>query len=128
MRVVSLTAAERKELEAVYRSSGYIVERQRSQCLLLSDSGKSINELASIFGVTRLTITNWLNKWERAGRQGIQLQAGRGRKKKLAGLAFTEIEAYVEQHNRNLKAVVALIKEKHAVGVSKKTLQRFLKT
>ena len=62
------------------------------------------------------------------GLQGIRLEPGRGRKQKLAGIGQEQLEAYVEEHSRNLKAVVALIKEKHAVEVSKKTLQRFLKT
>jgi len=55
------------------------------------------------------------------------LQAGRGRKKKLAGIEQRQLEAYVAEHSRNLQVVVALLKEKHAVEVSKKTLQRFLK-
>ena len=128
MRNIKLTEQEEQELKEVYKSSGYIVERKRSQCLLLSHQGKSINELAGIFGVTRLTITNWLDKWEQGGLQGIRLESGRGRKQKLAGIGQEQLEAYVEEHSRNLKAVVALIKEKHAVEVSKKTLQRFLKT
>ena len=96
--------------------------------MLLSHQGKSINELAGNFGVTRLSINNWLDKWKQGGLLGIRLEVGRGRKQKLAGIGQEQLEAYVKQHRRNLNAVVALIKEKHAVAVSKKTLQRFLKT
>lgn len=115
-------------MKAVYKSGRHIIARKRSQCILLSHQGKPINELAGIFGVSRLTITHWLNKWEQGGLAGIRLQPGRGRKQKLAAIEQEHLEAYVEQYSRNLKAVVALIKEKHAVVVSKKTLQRFLKT
>jgi len=125
--IKDITAEQRAELEALYRQGTYVVERQRSHCILLSSAGKSMHELAIIFGVSRLTISNWLDKWEQAGNAGIKLQAGRGRKKKLAGIEQGQIEKYVEQHSRNLQAVVALLKEKHAVEVSKKTLQRFLK-
>lgn len=128
MRNIRITEQEEKELRALYRSSGYIIERKRSQCLLLSHQGKSINELAGIFGVSRLTITNWLGIWEQSGLAGIRLKPGRGRKQKLTGIGQEQLEAYIEAHSRNLKAVVVLIKEKHAVEVSKKTLQRFLKT
>ncbi len=128
MRYIRLSEAEEKQLEIVYQTSPYVLERRRSQCLLLSHRGKSIQELASIFGVNRLCITPWLNKWESAGKAGILLPAGRGRKKKLAGLPPPQIEAYVQQHSRQLQAVVALLKEQHGVVVSKKTLQRFLKT
>ena len=128
MRTIRLTEQEEKELQEVYKSSGYIIERRRSQCLLLSHRGKSINELAGIFGVTRLTITNWLDKWKEGGLEGIRLESGRGRRQKLAGIGQEQLEAYVEGHSRNLNAVLALLREKHAVEVSKKTLQRFLKT
>lgn len=128
MRYIRLTAAEEQALKKVYKQSTYVVERQRSQCLLLSHSGKSIRELSQVFGVSRLTITNWLAKWEHGGLEGIRLQPGRGRKKKLADLAAEQLQAYVESNSRNLHAVVALLKEKHAVVIHKKTLQRFLKT
>ncbi|RDC66161.1 helix-turn-helix domain-containing protein [Adhaeribacter pallidiroseus] len=128
MRYIDLTEQEARELQAVYKSSRYLIERKRSQCLLLSHQGKSINELAGIFGVTLLTITNCLDKWKQGGRTGIELESGRGRKQKLAGIEQEQLEAYVAAHHRNLNAVVALIQEKHAVVVSKKTLQRFLKT
>jgi transposase len=128
MRHIRLTEQEEQELKALYKNGVYIIERKRSQCLLLSHQGKSINELAGIFNVTRLTISNWLDKWQQGGLKGIRLQPGRGRKQKLCRIEQEQLEAYVEQHSRNLNAVVALIKEKHAVVVSKKTLQRFLKT
>lgn len=128
MRSINLTEVEEKEVKELYKKGNYVVERTRSHCLLLSHGGKSIKELMQVFGVSRLTITNWLDSWERAGKAGILLRAGRGRKKKLAGIDQAQIAAYVGQHSRNLNAVVALLKEKHAVEVSKKTLQRFLKT
>lgn len=128
MRNIRLTEQEEQELSLLYKSSPYLTDRKRSQCLLLSHRGKSINELAGIFGVTRLTITNWLDKWKGGGLDGIRLGSGRGRKRKLAGICQEQLEAYVAAHSRNLNAVVALIKERHAVEVSKKTLQRFLKT
>jgi transposase len=128
MRYIQLTASEEQTLQEVYKQSPYVVERQRSQCLLLSHSGKSIQELSQVFGVSRLTITNWFGKWEHGGLEGIRLQSGRGRKQKLAGIKQEQLEGYVAEHSRNLHAVVSLLKEKHAVEVSKKTLQRFLKT
>lgn len=128
MRYIKLSKEEEQQLKELYQQSRYVVERRRSQCLLLSHQGKDINELASIFGVKRLCITQWLDKWEAAGQAGILLQAGRGRKRKLSGLKAEQLESYVAEHRRNLNAVVALLKDRHAVEVSKKTLQRFLKT
>lgn len=128
MRHIRLTQQEEQDLQEHYKRGSSILERKRSQCLLLSHQGKSINELADIFGVSRLTITHWLDKWEHGGVAGIGLASGRGRKQKLAGIGQEQLAGYVAEHSRNLNAVVALIKAKHAVEVSKKTLQRFLKT
>lgn len=128
MRYIQLTPTEEQKLASIYKQSAYLVERQRSQCLLLSNQGKTINELAGIFQVSRLTITHWLDKWQQSGLDGVGLQPGRGRKKKLAGIGQEQLKGYVESNSRNLNAVVALIEEKHAVVVAKKTLQRFLKT
>ncbi len=127
MRYITLTETEEQELEELYKRSPYVVERQRSHCLLLSHQGKSIQELSQIFGVSRLTITKWLDRWQAYGKAGILLAPGRGRKKKLASLEVEQLEAYVESNSRNLNAVVVLLKEKHALAVHKKTLQRFLK-
>lgn len=127
MRYIELTETESRELSYLYKNSPYVVERKRSHCLLLSSSGKNINELCSIFQVSRLTVTNWFNRWESDKKAGVLLRAGRGRKKKLADLDIELIKEYVQAHCRNLNAVVALLKEKHGIRVSKKTLQRFLK-
>lgn len=128
MRYIYLTETEQQELAELYKNSRYQVERERSQCVLLSHRGKSIKELSQVFRVSRLTITKWLDRWQAGGKAGILLRPGRGRKQKLAGLERQELEGYLESNSRNLNAVVALIKEKHAVVVHKKTLQRFLKT
>lgn len=128
MRYIRLTEEHEKGLSKMHKYSPYILERRRSHCLLLSHAGKSINELASIFKVSRLAVTRWMDQWEAAGLDGITHRPGRGRKKKLASLDRSIIEGYVADNARNLTAVLELLEKNHAVKVSKKTLQRFLKT
>lgn len=93
MRYIRLTEQEEQELSLLYRSSPYLTERKRSQCLLLSHRGRSINELAGIFGVTRLTITIWLDRWEGGGLDGIrpgpEAEAGRYRAGAVGGIRET---------------------------------------
>jgi len=60
--IKAITAEQRAALEGLYKQGAYVEERQRSHCILLSSAGKSMHELAIIFGVSRLTISNWLYK------------------------------------------------------------------
>ena len=128
MRYIQLTEEERLFLEDLYRHGRKGVERRRSQCLLLSCRGHSVGELAHIFQVRYATVLDWLNGWEREGRQGVPVKAGWGRKSKLAGVDEHLIERCVQGHNRNLRAAVAALEQESGVRVSSKTLQRFLKT
>jgi transposase len=72
-----------KLLGRINKSSRHHQVRQRAQCCLLSHKGYSIDRLASIFQVTRLTITNWLNDWDKFALVGLYDRPGRGRKPKL---------------------------------------------
>jgi transposase len=60
-----------KLLERIYKSSRHHQVRQRAKCCLLSHERYSINQLASIFKVTRLTITNWLDDWDELALVGL---------------------------------------------------------
>ena len=126
MRYIHLAEEERLCLEELYRNGCNQVERRRSQCLLLSSRGYSIQELATIFRVRYATVHDWFNCWEQKGEQGVHIKAGRGRKSKLAGVDQNLIERCAKEHNWSLKAAVAAIEEE--CGVSRKTLQRLLKT
>ena len=37
--------------------------RHRAHAILLSDSGKSVNEIAGIFETTRESVCSWLTRW-----------------------------------------------------------------
>jgi transposase len=45
--------------------------RRRAHAILLSDAGKSVNEIASIFEVQRNTVTRWLDGWAKCGPAGL---------------------------------------------------------
>jgi transposase len=126
MRIIKLTAAEQGALQKLYRESNDATVRKRSQCLLLSYQGKNIAALSQIFNVQRATISRWFSNWEKT--QSLTIGSGRGRKKKLSGLDVDLIKEYVDENSRALDTVVAKLEQAHGVQVSKKTLQRFLKT
>jgi transposase len=115
-----------KLLERIYKSSRHHQVRQRAKCCLLSHEGYSINELASIFQVTRLTITNWLNDWDEFAFAGLYDRPGRGRKPKLTPEQQEQVKVWAKETPKNLDAVQNKIESKWKTQVSKDTIKRIL--
>jgi transposase len=115
-----------KLLERIYKSSRHHQVRQRAKCCLLSHEGYSINELASIFKVTRLTITNWLNDWDRLAFVGLYDRPGRGRKPKLTTEQQQQVKIWMKETPKNLDSVQNKIESEWKTQVSKDTIKRIL--
>jgi transposase len=125
MRYVSLKTEKIEALELSSKNANNLI-RKRSQCLLLSNQGRTIIDLASIFDVDRRTIERWFDKWEKEGLNSLPITAGRGVKTRLKGLEEV-LSKQLEIHSRNLKNVLLHLEEKHNIRICKKTLQNFLK-
>jgi transposase len=125
MRYVTLKTEEIEALEQSVKNSNNTI-RKRSHCLLLSDQGRTIIDLASIFDVDRRTIERWFDKWEKEGMNSLPISVGRGVKTRLKGLEDV-ISKQLEIHSRNLKNVLLHLEENHNIRICKKTLQNFLK-
>lgn len=125
MRYVTLKTEEIDALESTSRNSNNTI-RKRSHCLLLSNQGRTITDLTSIFDVDRRTIERWFDKWEKEGVNSLPITTGRGVKTRLKGLEGV-ISEQLEIHSRNLKNVLLHLEEKHNIRICKKTLQNFLK-
>ncbi|QMU31025.1 helix-turn-helix domain-containing protein [Adhaeribacter radiodurans] len=121
-----MTEEEQALLKRHYQTSKDGTVRKRSQCLLLSHQGMRIQALSETFGVQRATISRWFNSWETT--KALAISCGRGRKKKLSGLDGKLLKEYVTQSSRSLDTGIAQLAQTHGVQISKKTLQRFLKT
>jgi transposase len=116
-----------KMLERIHKLSRHHQVRQRAKCCLLSHEGYSINELASIFQVTRLTITNWLNNWDKFALVGLYDQPGRGRKSKLTPEQQQQVKDWAKETPKNLDLVKNKIESEWKTQVSKDTIKRILK-
>jgi transposase len=115
-----------KILERLHKSSRHHQTRQRAQCCLLSYKGYSIDELAAIFQVTKLTITNWLNDWDKFALVGLYDRKGRGRKPKLTPEQQEQVKVWAKETPRNLDLVQSKIEENWKTQVSKDTIKRIL--
>lgn len=127
MRFITLAPEHETLLTQVYATHKSVVARRRSHCLLLSHKRHTITQLTAIFSVTRLTITNWFDRWQELGQAGLTHTPGQGRKALLAGIDQAQVEELVAQEPQNLKAVVSKLTTQHTVKCSKDTLRRQLK-
>ncbi len=127
MRFIDLSLEESAALESVYTTSANAVARRRSQCLLLSSKGYTINQLTGIFTVCRITLYHWFDGWQAQGLASLRHKPGKGRKRKLATVPPPVLEELVRENPQNLNAVLAELATAHAVECSKDTLRRHLK-
>ena len=128
--IEKLTKTEKSSLEQGHRSGKSHIFRRKCQCILLSHSGHSVNELSKLYGITRYSIYKWFDSWEASGIEGLKLKPGRGRPKKLnikSKKQVKQIKKLVENEPKNLTRVVGQIKSALGIDLSKKTLTRFLK-
>ncbi len=126
MRYITLKKEEIEELEYLHQNSLNNTVRKRSQCLVLSHKRHKINDLASIFKVSRRTIERWYDSWIEIGVDSLSIADGRGAKILLKNYSL-EVSQQLELHNRNLKNVLIYFEEQHNIIICKKTLQIFLK-
>ena len=69
-----------KELEKIIKEDKRYKSRYRAQAILLSYQGKTVNELADIFGCKIRTIYRWFDSFEEKIVEGVYELEGRGRK------------------------------------------------
>jgi transposase len=128
--IEKLTAAQNRSLERGYRTGKSHFYRRKCHCILLSNKGKTVQELANLYGVKTRTVYSWFDLWESEGIKGLALKPGRGRKPKLNvsdEIQVKTVKVLIENEPKNLNRVVGQIKSQLDIDLSKKTLKRFLK-
>ena len=129
-RFIKLKESEKRALEDGWKKGKKATFRNRCHYILLSDKGMTINEIGAIYNKGYQAISRWLNRYEKKGINGLHTAKGNGRHPIIRIDNETEmktIEELVEKHPKNLKIVVAKIKEDLGKKMSVKTLQRVLK-
>jgi transposase len=126
MRYITLKKEEIEVLEHLYKNSTNNTVRKRSQCIVLSHQRRKINDLASVFNVSRRTIERWFDSWAEIGVDSLAISEGRGAKTLLKDYS-EEVSEQLKLHNRNLKNVLIYFEVQHNIIICKKTLQNFLK-
>ena len=101
--------------------------RKRCHCLILSNEGYEVKDLAQILDLSANTIYGWLNRWEKKGVVGLRDRAGRGRKPILSVADFTQVKRRVQENAQQLRLARLELKEDLERDFSEKTLRRYIK-
>jgi len=114
--------------ERIHKESKKHHVRQRAHCILLSYQRIEVAELARIFSKTKRTIYTWLNQWEARHFVGLYDMEGRGRKSKLDDDQQLQVKEWAKKYPKNLKKIVALVREEYGISVSRRTIKRILRS
>jgi transposase len=126
--IESLSPETVKMLERIYRQSEHHQVRQRAHCILMSFQGFTMTQLMALFMVSRKTVFNWFQSWERHKLIGLYNEPGRGRKPLFSLEQQAQIREWVKAEPRNLKKVLAQIQETWDITASLETIKRVLKS
>jgi hypothetical protein len=85
---IALDGAEREELQRRMRATTVAVrDRRRAEIIVLGADGLSQGRIAARVGVSRVTVSHWLQRFLAAGLDGLDDAPGRGRKPSLPSAA-----------------------------------------
>jgi transposase len=130
MRYIKLEASARQALEKIHRTHAKSHVRQRAQCLLLSNKGYNVPELARFFSTRTHTFRGWFNRWESEGVQGLEIRPGRGLKPSISDentALIASIKEEVKVNPHNMREVVEKLNERWCTTLTVGQVKTFLK-
>jgi len=98
--------------------------RHRAHAILLSHKGTSIVELVKIFGSKRLTISQWLDRWDCGGFEDLADKPRPGAPPTLTESEHSQALDLLKQTPHNPSEVLSQINEETGKQISRSTLKR----
>lgn len=124
-RFVKELTAEDQEVLRYLRDEGETRRiRQRAHAVLLSHSGKTVNELAETFEVNRDTVRDWFDSWEREGVQGLADKPRAGKPPILTATEQAQVVELLKANPRSTRQVLQEIQAITGKTISVGTLRR----
>ena len=124
--VSELSEAEEKELKERVKHGQNEGERRRGHCILLSNQGYSIDEIAQIYEKDRDTISILINKWEEEKYEALVDKPRSGRPAKLTPEESEAVKKKVIAEPRNIKKVVAEVEQEYQKSISIDIVKRIM--
>ena len=101
--------------------------RIRANSILLSNKRTPLQDIASLHGVCRQTLSIWLTNWNINGIFGLIDKEGRGRRAILSANQEEEVLKIIATSPRSLKQALEEINSRLGIKLSKSTLKRLCK-
>ena len=101
--------------------------RMRAQSILFSSKGYGIDDLATMFEVSRNTVSIWIDKWEQHGVASVYDHARSGAPMKFTAAEIDVVKHLITDHPHSPKIILAKIAEHLKKTISISTLKRIVK-
>lgn len=127
-KVIQLNDSQRQALEDGYRNGKSHAFRERCQMILLKSENCTSAEIARFLDCHKITVHEWVKRFETEGIGGLKMRPGRGRRAILQVSTDLEaVRAAVERSRQRISLAKAELETELQKPFSTTTLKRFLK-
>ncbi len=127
VKKISITPAQRVELEHGYKHGKSVMSR-RCHMILLKSDGRASRDIADILGIHPVSVNNWVSRFESSGMDGLKTKPGQGRKSILSIESDSQkVKEAVKNERQRLKNAKDDLEADIGKKFSLRTLKRFLK-
>jgi transposase len=127
-KIIQLSEERRQELEDGYRNSQSHAFRERCQMILLKSEKRTSAEIARFLSCHKITVNEWVKRFESEGVEGLRTRPGRGRRAILqASTDLSQVRAAVRRSRQRISLAKAELETELQKPFSVTTLKRFLK-
>ncbi len=127
-KIVQLKDEQRQALEEGYRNGSSHTFRERCQMILLKSEKRTSAEIARFLGCHKITVNDWVTRFQSEGIAGLKTRPGRGRRAILqAATDLRAVRAAVQNSRQRISHAKAELEGELQKQFSTTTLKRFLK-
>src|SRR5215203_2060238 len=127
-KVIQLSDSQRQALEDGYRNGKSHAFRERCQMILLKSEKRTSAEIAQFLNCHKITVHEWVKRFETEGIEGLKMRPGRGRRAILQAATDLEaVRAAVERSRQRISLARTELEGELQKPFSVTTLKRFLK-
>lgn len=127
-KIVQLSDSQREALEDGYRNGKSHAFRERCQMILLKSEKRTSAEIARFLDCHKITVHEWVKRFEAEGIEGLKMRPGRGRRAILqVSTDLSRVRAAVQRSRQRISLAKAELEAELEKPFSTATLKRFLK-
>jgi transposase len=125
--VSPLSGEETARLEKLMKEDRSARVRMRAHSILLSDRNMGIDVIAAFYNVSRDTVSNWIDRWERKGLHGLRDRPRCGAPRTITEAERRLIRALVNRYPRSNREVIKTFAARTGKTISESTIRRIVK-